>query len=269
MEQATCSRCGKTRPFAEFAKDRAKKTGRKSWCKACDAERCRRYYEQNREARRAISRERQRPAEPRKCSTCNDLATSQHHRYCDDCRAKALKRRQRRNYDRPRPNHRYWYGRDHQKLRAALKPYVETGRFLCARCFELIAADDEWHLDHTDDRTGYLGPSHAECNRVAALNTPVARESREQVLERRRRIADMRAAQRQREAATRAQRKREANVQHRAVAARRAEEALAMRRHGHKWQTIADLLGYANTSGPYLAVKCTLGIDPRSITRVP
>jgi hypothetical protein len=28
----------------------------------------------------------------------------------------------------------------------------------------LILPGTEWALDHTDDRTGYLGPSHKRCN---------------------------------------------------------------------------------------------------------
>ena len=38
----------------------------------------------------------------------------------------------------------------------------------CARCGELIAPSERWHLDHADDRNSYLGPSHAKCNLQAA-----------------------------------------------------------------------------------------------------
>ncbi len=38
---------------------------------------------------------------------------------------------------------------------------------LCARCGELIDRDAAWVLDHRDDGTGYLGPSHLQCNRRA------------------------------------------------------------------------------------------------------
>ena len=34
----------------------------------------------------------------------------------------------------------------------------------CARCGQPITAGMAWHLDHTDDRAGYLGPSCAPCN---------------------------------------------------------------------------------------------------------
>ena len=31
----------------------------------------------------------------------------------------------------------------------------------------LIAPGSPWDLDHTEDRTGYLGPAHRSCNRSA------------------------------------------------------------------------------------------------------
>jgi hypothetical protein len=45
----TCTKCGETKPLSAFAADRSKSDGLKSWCKACDNERCRAYYEANRE----------------------------------------------------------------------------------------------------------------------------------------------------------------------------------------------------------------------------
>lgn len=51
----------------------------------------------------------------------------------------------------------------------------------------------------------------------------------------------------------------------RALARLRAERALEMRQTGTGWQVIAEELGYANPSGPYLAIKQTLGLDPRSL----
>lgn len=59
------------------------------------------------------------------------------------------------------------YDRRHEQLREGLKPTVELGTTRCARCKKPILPGQEWALDHTDDRTGYLGPSHSTCNNRA------------------------------------------------------------------------------------------------------
>lgn len=59
------------------------------------------------------------------------------------------------------------YTAEHDRLRARWKPKVERCEVKCARCDQLILPAQEWALDHTDDRTGYLGPSHATCNNRA------------------------------------------------------------------------------------------------------
>jgi len=59
------------------------------------------------------------------------------------------------------------YGTAHRKERARWVPKVASGKATCARCGERISPLEDWHLDHTDDRTGYLGPSHAACNTSA------------------------------------------------------------------------------------------------------
>jgi len=58
------------------------------------------------------------------------------------------------------------YDQAHKRLRARWAREVATGRVGCARCGDLIAPDEPWDLDHADDRAGYLGPSHARCNRA-------------------------------------------------------------------------------------------------------
>jgi hypothetical protein len=60
------------------------------------------------------------------------------------------------------------WGHEHQRRRAAIAPLVNTGHATCCRCNEPIHAGEEWHLDHSDDRAGYLGVSHASCNLRAA-----------------------------------------------------------------------------------------------------
>lgn len=60
------------------------------------------------------------------------------------------------------------YGREHARLRREWARKVTAGQVDCARCGGPIQPDEPWHLDHADDREGYLGPSHARCNESAA-----------------------------------------------------------------------------------------------------
>lgn len=59
------------------------------------------------------------------------------------------------------------YDRSHDRLRRSWKPKVERCEVNCARCGRLILPSQNWHLDHSDDRSGYLGPSHEACNTSA------------------------------------------------------------------------------------------------------
>jgi hypothetical protein len=58
------------------------------------------------------------------------------------------------------------YGVQHEQLREVLERMVAAGLAVCARCHEPIAPGSPWDLDHSDDRNGYLGPSHRACNRA-------------------------------------------------------------------------------------------------------
>jgi hypothetical protein len=60
------------------------------------------------------------------------------------------------------------YSTAHKRLRRLWKIRVAGGNVPCARCGRPILRGQAWHLDHTDDRGGYLGPSHAKCNLSAA-----------------------------------------------------------------------------------------------------
>lgn len=57
------------------------------------------------------------------------------------------------------------YGNEHQKLRRTWTELITSGNSACSRCHQPIMPTDSWDLDHTPDRTSYLGPSHAACNR--------------------------------------------------------------------------------------------------------
>jgi hypothetical protein len=69
----------------------------------------------------------------------------------------------------PPPNsHARGYTRKHKRLRQAWQTIIELSEVLCARCRCPITTEDLWHLDHADDRSKYLGPSHSRCNLSAA-----------------------------------------------------------------------------------------------------
>lgn len=55
----------------------------------------------------------------------------------------------------------------HRKERKRVAAHIASGTATCSRCGAPIRPGDAWHLDHTDDRTGYLGPSCATCNTSA------------------------------------------------------------------------------------------------------
>ena len=70
------------------------------------------------------------------------------------------------------------YGAEHRREREKWLPLIRTGKVRCARCGEDIRAGEKWDLDHNDDRTGYLGPSHARCNRATKRHEKQRRENR-------------------------------------------------------------------------------------------
>ena len=68
------------------------------------------------------------------------------------------------------------YGRHHKALRKRWEPKVAAGVVNCARCGKPIHPGELWDLDHTDDRTAYLGASHRRCNRATSGRRRQSRE---------------------------------------------------------------------------------------------
>jgi hypothetical protein len=99
------------------------------------------------------------------CIDCGELTNSTR---CKDCQ-RGVYREQ--DLNRPRRQHR-GYDAAHEALRKQWAHRISIVPIPCVRCGEAITTEDKWHLDHTDDRTDYLGPSHAACNiRAASLNS--------------------------------------------------------------------------------------------------
>lgn len=77
------------------------------------------------------------------------------------------------------------YGAAHQKERKRWEPIVEAGNATCDRCNTPIEPGTPWDLGHNDDRTGYTGAEHQDCNRRAGqLNATAARMNRNQMTKR-------------------------------------------------------------------------------------
>jgi hypothetical protein len=62
------------------------------------------------------------------------------------------------------------YGTEHKAERARVARVVDAGEAACSRCGGLIVPGTPWHLDHSDDRQSYRGPSHSSCNLRAGGN---------------------------------------------------------------------------------------------------
>jgi hypothetical protein len=58
------------------------------------------------------------------------------------------------------------YDGRHKRERKKWSRLVDAGKAVCVRCSRLIVPGQPWDLDHTDDRSGYLGASHRACNRA-------------------------------------------------------------------------------------------------------
>ena len=187
-----CPVCRRELSLQAFPLDHTKASGRMSRCRECDNCKSRRYYAQNTE--RVRTRQNARNAElrlergPRICDLCDQPAVTSRHRYCATHRRikrderlqgrgsmspEALRRArqlddERQQRYREEGKARVKYGRPHARVRAEVARVVARGDARCARCGLAIDPAEPWDLDHTDDRSGYLGPSHRRCNRATA-----------------------------------------------------------------------------------------------------
>jgi hypothetical protein len=98
-----CARCGTRKKLEEFATDRSKRSGIKSFCKTCENEKSKAYYRANREAvleKAAARRGRPRPPERTNCSECGEPLPQGHRVTCgkSKCREARFKRLQPENY---------------------------------------------------------------------------------------------------------------------------------------------------------------------------
>jgi hypothetical protein len=59
------------------------------------------------------------------------------------------------------------YGWRHQQVKKRVGLLVASGAAFCTRCGEPIDPLDPWDLDHSDDRSRWVGPAHRSCNRSA------------------------------------------------------------------------------------------------------
>src|SRR6266496_2308149 len=167
MRTWTCPRCNRDLRPDDFARDGSKVSGRKSWCRECDNDKSRRYYERNRERKLAAANARagvlRAQKGPRLCARCAQPATSRRHWYCDQCAAAVRPRKEPEAIPKTTSK---GYGTGHQKLRKRWAIRVARGEVRCARCGGLISPFELWDLGHDDfDRTKYAGPEHRACNR--------------------------------------------------------------------------------------------------------
>ena len=104
------------------------------------------------------------------CRQCG--RKSPRRQFCAPCRAERDKALKRARYWRakaagvrmPSPAQR-GYGAEHRALRKQVAREVAAGRAVCWRCSRWIAPGTPWDLGHDVDRSVYMGPEHARCNR--------------------------------------------------------------------------------------------------------
>jgi hypothetical protein len=158
----TCTKCGETKPVDEFHRDSKRADGRFRWCKTCERERRRRYWEANpgkrREKRRRWreahpeERRRQREANPEK-----EAERGRRYREANrekirekNRRYREANREKRREQERSRVVNRDRERQRRAELRAAI--FAHYGE-VCACC----GTTDRLSIDHVNGLDGGPG----------------------------------------------------------------------------------------------------------------
>lgn len=76
---------------------------------------------------------------------------------------------------RPGPRSERGYDSDHESARRALLPFAYGSP--CPLCGQVMELGQPLDLDHTDDRSGYVGMAHARCNRRKGGRKAAARRA--------------------------------------------------------------------------------------------
>jgi hypothetical protein len=97
-----CFRCGGVKPLEEFTHDERTISGAGTYCRPCDAERSREYYQRNRERILARAAAKRGPRPVRHCSECGVELEGRHRVTCGSakCREARFKRLQPESYAR-------------------------------------------------------------------------------------------------------------------------------------------------------------------------
>ena len=119
----TCAKCGETKPLDDFHRNRSRADGRKEWCRECEAEYRRGYYEKNRDKERERSR--------RYYEGNRDKMLERKRRYHHENRDKELERQRRyreENRDKMREYDRRYREENRDKERERSRRYREENR---------------------------------------------------------------------------------------------------------------------------------------------
>jgi hypothetical protein len=112
----------------------------------------------------------------RACKLCIRETWSPHSPYCRDHRPSLEQRQLWTKKSRAARG----YREAHKAMRGRFAALVATGLAVCARCGKPIAPGAPFDLGHAPDHTGWTGPEHPKCNRVAggSIGAAVTNQSR-------------------------------------------------------------------------------------------